>query len=157
MHFKKKSRNVEIVWFFLRNIQSFLHSLFTSPISDNFTTKRQIIPLLLKQILKQARRFVEAVMCAVWCRKRSTCQRCSRHFDFFLDVHNENKKKTSNVIFFSPLALILVHNLHMYHNFILIFSFYLIVETVVGISTFDTLDTIGVYQQWKTNQFCSFT
>lgn len=56
-------------------------------------------------------------------------------------------KKTSNVIFFSPLALILVHNLHMYHNFILIFSFYLIVETVVGISTFDTLDTIGVCQQ----------
>lgn len=67
-------------------------------------------------------------------------------FFFFLDVHNENKK-TSNLIFFSPLALILVHNLHMYHNFILIFSFYLIVETVVELSTFDTLDTIGVYQQ----------
>lgn len=139
MHFKKKSRNVEIVWFFLRNIQSFLHSLFTSPISDNFTTKREIIPLLLKQILKQARRFVEAVMCAVWCRKRST--------SFFFLTCTMKIKKTSNVIFFSPLALILVHNLHMYHNFILIFSFYLIVETVVELSTFDTLDTIGVYQQ----------
>ena len=56
------------------------------PMSDSYTTKREIIPLLLKQILKQTRRFVEAVICAVWCRKGSTCQRCSWHFDFFLDV-----------------------------------------------------------------------
>lgn len=91
------------MWFFLLNRWSFQHNLFILTTTlclwakktyDSFNTTA-ISEVHFHQFI-HTRHFVEPLILAVWCSlKRSTlilkCHVCSRHFDLFLEVHNEKE------------------------------------------------------------------